>query len=105
MNGGTNEKDVERLLIEVSEKVHLQVRARALGYKNLKSYLLRCIELRGPSIRRGGAPFPATRNRKRLVADLPTEIMRDIRERAEKAGITVREFVLRCLEADGMVVE
>lgn len=94
---------VERLVVEVSEVVHVQVRARALAHKDLKTYLLWCIEARGPHIRKGEGAFPAVRGKKRFVADLSTEMMERIREQAKEVG-TVREFVLRCLEADGVVV-
>lgn len=95
--GGT-----ERLVVEVPKVVHVQVKARALAHKDVKSYLLWCIETRGPHIRVGGEPYPAARGKSRLVADLSTETMDKIREQAKRVE-TVREFVLRCLEADGIV--
>ncbi len=103
--GKPSKKSAERLLVEVSDTIHWQVKVRAaLASKDIKSYLVDVIDNRGGSVQ-PGPPIEAARHKKRLVADLPTEKMEQTRKRAEELGMTLREFILRCLEADGILLK
>lgn len=93
----------KRLFVEVSKAVHQRIRVRALPFGNLKEYILWAVENRESKAKKGEEPFPSTPKQARIIIELTDEEAESLQEKA-KPWKTFREYVLRCLEADGVEI-
>lgn len=93
----------KRLFVEVSRPVHQIIRARALPFGNLKEYILWALENRESRAKKGVEPVPSMPKQARIIIEVTDEEAERLLEKA-KPWKTFREYVLRCLEADGVQV-
>jgi len=93
----------KRLFVEVSKTVHQRIRVRALPFGNLKEYILWAVENRESMAKKDEEPFPSTPRQARIIIEVTDEEAERLLEKA-KPWKTFREYVLRCLEADGVQI-
>lgn len=92
-----------RLFVEVSHLVHQHIRARALPFGNTKNYILWVLENRESVAKKSDTPFPSAAKQRRIIIEVSEAEAEQLLEKA-KPWKTFREYVLRCLEADGIRV-
>lgn len=97
--------DVERLLVDVSPAMQKQIKERALASDTtVKEYLLKVIYKHMNEVSRPAEPYPSMRGQKRLILEVPAAEAVTLRRKAQRFS-TFKEFVLRCLEAEGIEIK
>jgi hypothetical protein len=91
----------KRLFVEVSHIVHQHIKARALPFSSTKDYILWVLDNRESAAKKSENPFPSAAKQRRIILEMTDAEAERLLERA-KPWKTFREFVLRCLEADGI---
>ena len=95
-------EDIERLLVDVSPAMQKQIKERALASDTtVKEYLLKVIYKHMNEVSRPAEPYPSMRGQKRLILEVPAAEAVTLRRKAQRFS-TFKEFVLRCLEAEGI---
>ena len=95
-------EDIERLLVDVSPAMQKQIKERALASDTtVKEYLLKVIYKHMNEVSRPAEPYPSMRGQKRLILEGPAAEAVTLRRKAQRFS-TFKEFVLRCLEAEGI---
>ena len=95
-------EDIERLLVDVSPAMQKQLKERALASDTtVKEYLLKVIYKHMNEVSRPAEPYPSMRGQKRLILEVPAAEAVTLRRKAQRFS-TFKEFVLRCLEAEGI---
>ena len=98
-------EDIERLLVDVSPAMQKQIKERALASDTtVKEYLLKVIYKHMNEISRPAEPYPSMRGQKRLILEVPAAEAVTLRRKAQRFS-TFKEFVLRCLEAEGIEIK
>jgi hypothetical protein len=97
--------DIERLLVDVSPAMQKQIKERALASDTtVKEYLLKVIYKHMNEVSRPVEPYPSMRGQKRLILEVPAAEAVTLRRKAQRFS-TFKEFVLRCLEAEGIEIK
>ncbi|HMY18699.1 MAG TPA: hypothetical protein PKA58_20370 [Polyangium sp.] len=97
-------EDTERLLVDVSPAMQKQIKERALASDTtVKEYLLKVIYKHMNEVSRPAEPYPSMRGQKRLILEVPAAEAVTLRRKAQRFS-TFKEFVLRCLEAEGIEI-
>lgn len=97
--------DIERLLVDVSPAMQKQIKERALASDTtVKEYLLKVIYKHMNEVSRPAEPYPSMRGQKRLILEVPAAEAVTLRRKAQRFS-TFKEFVLRCLEAEGIEIK
>lgn len=97
--------DIERLLVDVSPAMQKQIKERALASDTtVKEYLLKVIYKHMNEVSRPAEPYPSMRGQKRLILEVPAAEAVTLRRKAQRFA-TFKEFVLRCLEAEGIEIK
>lgn len=91
----------KRLFVEVSYVVHQHIKARALPFSSTKNYIMWVIDNRESMAKKGAAPLPSAAKQRRIIIEVTDAEAERLLEKA-KPWNTFREYVLRCLEADGI---
>ncbi len=98
-------EDIERLLVDVSPAMQKQIKERALASDTtVKEYLLKVIYKHMNEVSRPAEPYPSMRGQKRLILEVPAAEAVTLRRKAQRFS-TFKEFVLRCLEAEGIEIK
>lgn len=96
--------DIERLLVDVSPAMQKQIKERALASDTtVKEYVLKVIYKHMNEVSRPPAPYPSMRGQKRIILEVPAAEAVTLRRKAQRFS-TFKEFVLRCLEAEGIEI-
>ncbi|HRI69129.1 MAG TPA: hypothetical protein PK156_33090 [Polyangium sp.] len=97
-------EDIERLLVDVSPAMQKQIKERALASDTtVKEYVLKIIYKHMNEVSRPAEPYPSMRGQRRLILEVPAAEAVTLRRKAQRFS-TFKEFVLRCLEAEGIAI-
>lgn len=98
-------EDIERLLVDVSPAMQKQIKERALASDTtVKEYLLKVIYKHMNEVSRPAEPYPSMRGQKRLILEVPAAEAVTLKRKAQRFS-TFKEFVMRCLEAEGIEIK
>jgi hypothetical protein len=93
--------NVKRLVVDVSPAIHRQLVERCIPFDTIKAYVLFIVNKQQHRAKVSPNPIPPMRGQKRIIIELPEAEADALTEKA-KSFQSFREFVLRCLEAEGL---
>lgn len=97
-------EDIERLLVDVSPAIQKQIKERALASDTtVKEYVLKVVYKHMNDVSVPLEPFPSMRGQKRIILEVPAAEAATLKRKAKRFS-TFKEFVLQCLEAEGIQI-
>jgi uncharacterized protein (DUF1778 family) len=98
-------EDIERLLVDVSPTMQKQIKERALASDTtLKEFVLKVIYKHMNEVSLPPEPYPSMRGQKRIILEVPAAEAVTLKRKAQRFS-TFKEFVMRCLEAEGIEIK
>lgn len=98
--------NVKRLVVDVSPSIHRQLVELSIPFDTIKAYVLFVINKQKDRAKVSSTPIPPMRGQKRVIIELPEADADALTNKAKAKGFqSFREFVLRCLEAEGLTIE
>lgn len=96
--------NVKRLVVDISPAIHRQLVERCIPFDTMKAYVLFIINKQQHRAKVSSTPIPPMRGQKRVIIELPEAEANALTDKA-KDFQSFREFVLRCLEVEGLDIE